>query len=202
MKKIIFLFLPLLLVLTGCSPENENNIITQPFIEEEKEEIYVKSVWITYYELSNMIEDKSEGEFKKEVKKVYKELKEMGFNTVTVQVRAFADAFYKSDYFPVSKYCFGKQGSELKFDILEIMCALAEEYNLRIEAWVNPYRVSFDNDVEKLSEDNIAKKWLNNKKTKSNVFVYDKGIYFNPASKDVTDLIINGAVEIAQNYNV
>ena len=32
--------------------------------------------------------------------------------------------------------------------------------------------------------------------------VTDKGIFFNPASKDVQELIINGVSEIAENYNV
>ena len=142
--------------------ETNEKTTVQPFIESENKkegETYVKSVWITYYELEKMIGNNDEENFRVAVNKAFKDLYEMGFNTVTVQVRAFADAFYKSDYFPLSKYCFGKQGGELKYDVLNILCRAAQRNQLKIEAWVNPYRVSYDSDIEKLSDNNIAKKW-------------------------------------------
>ncbi len=202
MKKVILIILSLSLLLCGCSIDNNINEKTtiQPFIKNNSDE-YVKSVWITYYELRELIGNRNEDEFKKNIDDAFKELYSMGFNSVTVQVRAFADAFYKSDYYPLSKYCFGKQGGEMKYDVLKILCESAKENNLRVEAWINPYRVSFDNDIKKLSDNNIAKKWYKGNK-KSNVYVCKSGIYFNPASKDVTKLIVKGAVEIVKNYDV
>ena len=203
MKKVIIALVCIFALLIGCSPVKQNSEETtvQPFYNGENVK-YVKSVWITYYELEKLIDGKSAEEFKKTVNKAFKQLYSMGFNTVTVQVRAFADAIYKSDLFPVSKYCFGEQGSELKFDVLEILCTGAKNNNLSVEAWVNPYRVSFDNDMEKLCDSNIAKKWYINDKTKSNVYIFDKGIYFNPASEDVKQLIIDGVYEIVNNYDI
>ena len=192
-----------MLTLAGCSagstPLSVNT--AQPFIE-STDEAYVKSVFIAYYELSELIADKTEEQFKNAVNTKLKELKEMGFNSVTVQVRAFADAFYKSDLFPVSKYCFGKEGGELKYDALNIICSQAEKNSIRVEAWVNPYRVSFDKDIDKLSNSNIAKTWYENVKKKQNVYICKSGIYFNPASDDVTALISNGVKEIVEGYNV
>ena len=182
----------------GSEPEKTT---LQPFIE-ETEENYQKAVFITYYELSDLIGDKNEKEFIKAADAMIKELKEMGFNDICVQVHPFADAFYKSELFPVSRYCFGKQGGELKYDVLNILCESADKYDFRIEAWVNPYRISFESDIEKLSDNNIAKSWYNKKKTKSRVFVSDSGIYFNPASDEVTKLICDGVFEIARNYDV
>ena len=72
---------------------------------------------------------------------------------------------------------------------------------LRIEAWINPYRVSQSKDIEELSDNNIAKEWHKSKDKKSNVYIDDK-IYFNPASKDVKELIVNGVKEIVENYAV
>lgn len=202
MKKIFILFLSIIFIFCGCTaPES-----AEPEMKEEKaasvEEVYVKSIWITYYELNELIGDCNEKKFTDKIRGVLKSLSEKGFNTVTVQVRAFADAFYASDYFPVSKYCFGEQGGEMKYDVLKIFCELAAEYNMNVEAWVNPYRVSSDKDINKLSDNNIAKKWYKKKKTKSYVYVSDSGIYFNPASDDVTQLIVNGVAEIAKNYSV
>ena len=200
MKKSILVFLSVLFLLSGCTFQ-ENEAVTQPFTQKDNE-TYVKAVWITYYELYDMIGDKSEEEFVNSANEAFKELYSMGFNTVCVQVRAFADAFYNSEYFPVSKYCFGKEGSELKYDVLKILCTAAKDNNLRLEAWINPYRVSFDKDIENLSDNNIAKKWYKNSKKKSNVYICKSGVYFNPASEEVKKLIINGAVEIAKNYDI
>lgn len=180
----------------------EDKTSIQPFIESDAKEEYIKSVWITYYELRDLIGDSNENEFKIKIDNVFNDLKNWGFNSVTVQIRAFADSFYRSDYYPLSKYCFGVEGGKMKYDVLELLCSAAEKSGIKIEAWINPYRVSFDKDIKKLSDNNIAKKWYKNKEKKSNVYICKSGIYFNPASKDVTNLIINGVKEIVKNYNV
>ena len=192
-KKIILSFL-LILCLVGCTasqplPDKSDNEIEQP---------YIKAVWFSYYELSAFTEDNDEAHFKKAVSKAFKELSSKGFNRVTVQVRPFADAFYKSDYFPVSSYCFGQQGSELIYDPLAIMVEAAHKYNMSIEAWINPYRVSSKNDFSDLSQDNIALTM----KDSEDLIVCDTGIYFNPACDKVNELIINGVREIAKGYAV
>lgn len=144
----------------------------------------------------------NENQFKKNIKSAFDKIKEYGFNTVCVQVRPCADAFYYSKYFPSSRYCFGEQGAELPFDPLAVICELASENELSLEAWINPYRVSQDNNISSLCESNIAKIWYENKKTKSFVYVADNGIYFNPAVDDVTSLIVNGVKEIVENYSI
>lgn len=111
-----------------------------------------------------------------------------------------ADAFYRSKYFPVSVYCFGKAGGELKYDPLELLCKAAHENQLKIEAWFNPYRVSQQNKIEKLSDENIAKKWY--KEKNGNVVIVNQKIYFNPASKAVQKRIVAGVREIVKNYPV
>lgn len=192
MYKKIILSVILIFCLAGCSlslPDGKDAVNAQE---------YVKAVWITYYELSGFTQDSTEQEFKKEINKAFKELKSNGFNRVTVQVRPFADAFYKSDYFPVSSYCFKEQGGDLIYDPLEIMVASAHRYGLSFEAWINPYRVSNSSDFSGLSADNKAVEW----KDTDNLIVCDSGIYFNPASEKVTELIVNGVREIAENYEV
>lgn len=190
MYKKIILSIVLVLLLAGCTVQR-----VQP---QEEEKQYVKAVWITYYELSQFTKDNDEAQFKKSITKAFKKLKNNGFNRVTVQVRPYADAFYASDYFPVSAYCFGQQGSELLYDPLQIMVDTAHKLDLSIEAWVNPYRVSQSNDFSKLSENNIALEW----KDSDNIIACESGIYFNPASSEVTELIVNGVKEIVTKYQV
>jgi uncharacterized lipoprotein YddW (UPF0748 family) len=190
-KKIIASFL-LIIILAGCTMTQSDDKAT------DSTEQYVKAVWITYYELSGFTQNTTEQEFKKSINKAFKELSAKGFNRVTVQVRPFADAFYNSQYFPVSAYCFSQQGSDLIFDPLEIMAEYAHKNNLQIEAWINPYRVSSSNDFTQLSNDNIALQW----KDTENLITCDSGIYFNPASSDVTELISKGVKEIVENYDI
>ena len=197
MKKIIICILSLMLLFCGCSSAANQSEQGEPV-----NAVYVKAVWISYFELESITTNsKTEKDFEKAIKSAFKEIKSDGLNTVTVQVRPCADAFYKSDYFPVSKYCFGVQGCELKYDPLEIMVEVAQQLGLRIEAWINPYRVSQSSDADELSDNNIAKQWLNSEDKKNNVYIDDK-IYFNPASSEVTELIVNGVKEIVSNYAV
>ena len=188
MKKVFLLILSLVLVLSGCSYSRTGNDSAHTKTQRGD---YVKSVWVAYYELQEFIKD-DESDFENEIEKRFSQLKDMGFNTITVQVRPCADAFYKSAYFPSSKYCFGKQGVDMPYDPLKIMCAVAEKQDLSLEAWINPYRVSQDNDINKLCDTNFAKKWYKNKSKKRNIYVSKKAAYFNPASSDVNKLIVNG----------
>lgn len=190
MKKVIPLILILCFAFSSCSLPQNN---TQPVAQKNE---YRKAVWIAYYELSEFTKGKSEYEFEQKINDEFSKLSSYGFNTVTVQIRPCADAFYLSEYFPSSVYFNGTQGGEMLYDPLEIMCSVAQKYKLNIEAWINPYRVSQDDDYTKLSPDNFAIK--NKRMTK----VVDGKIYFNPAYDKVTDLIVNGVKEIVENYNI
>lgn len=190
MKKVIPLILILCFAFSSCSLPQKN---TQPDVQKNE---YRKAVWIAYYELSEFTKGKSEYEFEQKINDEFSKLSSYGFNTVTVQIRPCADAFYLSEYFPSSIYFNGLQGGEMLYDPLEIMCSVAQKYKLNIEAWINPYRVSQDDDYTKLCSDNFAVK--NKKMTK----VVDGKIYFNPAYNKVTDLIVNGVKEIIRNYNI
>ncbi|MBQ7203628.1 MAG: family 10 glycosylhydrolase [Eubacterium sp.] len=171
-----------MLTFSGCSLQSKTNTAPPQFTEvkeQKSNDLYVKSIWLTYYELDNMAKGKTKSEFKENISAAFKRLSNMDFNTVTVQVRAFADAVYESKYFK----------SRYSFDALEIMCEVAEKHNLRLEAWVNPYRVSFDKN-KKVSFDSTM------------LYKSGQGIYFNPASDKVTKLIKKGVVEIVRNYNI
>lgn len=190
MKKVIPLILILCFAFSSCSLPQNN---TQPVAQKNE---YRKAVWIAYYELSEFTKGKSEYEFEQKINDEFSKLSSYGFNTVTVQIRPCADAFYLSEYFPSSVYFNGTQGGEMLYDPLEIMCSVAQKYKLNIEAWINPYRVSQDDDYTKLSPDNFA---IKNKRMTE---VVDGKIYFNPAYDKVTDLIVNGVKEIVENYNI
>lgn len=196
MKKVILIIFSLIFIFCGCS------VSEQPGSGNNSDMDYVKSVWITYFELEQMTtSSETAQDFEKTIKSAFKLIKNIGLNTVTVQIRPCADAFYRSDYFPVSEYCFGAQGAELKYDPLQLMVETAHDLGLRIEAWINPYRVSQSNDISTLCDSNQAKLWYSNEETRNFVYISDK-IYYNPARSEVTQLIVNGVKEIVSNYSV
>lgn len=160
-----------------------------------------KAVWCSFEDLD--FNKKTEKAFTKNIKTMFQNVADMGMNTVVVHVRPFSDAMYPSDYFPWSKIASGKQGKNPGYDPLKIMVQEAHAAKLRVEAWINPYRVSLrSTKISKLSKNNPARKWYSKKKTKRNVLIYGGQIYYNPAKQQVRQLIANGVKEIVDNYEV
>ncbi|NGM62426.1 family 10 glycosylhydrolase [Sphingobacterium sp. SGG-5] len=69
-------------------------------------------------------------------------LKAVGFNTVFVQVRGMADAFYDSPYEPWSASITGTRGQDPGYDVLQFMIDEAHARDLEFHAWINPYRIA------------------------------------------------------------
>lgn len=163
----------------------------------------ISAVWISYTELSMKDENGgNEDSFRDKISEMFDNCADLGINTVFAQVRPFCDAMYPSEIFPWSAYLTGYQGDPVYYDPLEIMVEEAHERGLGLHAWINPFRVSFDTDTDKLSEKNPAKKLLSDEKTKDRVVTADGGMYLCPASTQNHKLIIDGVREIIRNYEV
>ncbi len=160
-----------------------------------------RGVWFSFYDLD--IKEKGEENFRSEICKMFDQVLNLGTNNIFVHVRPFADAFYKSKYFPWSEFLTGTQGKDPGFDPLSVMVTEAHNRKLKLHAWINPFRVSKNDNFEKLSDDNPAKKWKNgSKEDQQKVFLSGGRIYFNPTVSDVHKLIFNGIREIIENYDV
>ena len=158
-------------------------------------------MWISYLELGPWLSSRSQSQFTARVREAFDNCMNFGLNTVIVQVRPFADALYESQYFPWSRFAAGTEGVHPGFDPFEIMVREAHARGLRIEAWINPYRVSHDVSRHPLSQNNIARTWLNEGGNHA-VQAPNGWVVFNPASVRVQELIINGVREIIRNYNI
>lgn len=166
-----------------------------------------KAVWFAYYDFQAYLKQAKKNNasyFRKYFKKVLKRCKNRNLNRIIVQVRPAGDAVYQSDYFPTSAYIAKKQGKKLSYDPLAIMVKEAHKMNIKIEAWINPYRVSFHTKYSKLAKTNPARKWHNSKSAsvRRRVLSYGGQLYYNPSSKEVRRLIINGVKEIVKKYDV
>ncbi len=63
-----------------------------------------------------------------------------GINAVMFQVRGEADALYKSNYEPWSRFLTGTQGQNPGWDPLAWMVEQCHKRNMEIHAWINPFR--------------------------------------------------------------
>ncbi len=82
-------------------------------------------------------------EQKAEIRQILDQHQTDGINTIFFQVRPTADAFYRSDYEPWSRYLTGEQGTapEPFYDPLSYIIEEAHKRNMEVHAWINPFRV-------------------------------------------------------------
>lgn len=157
----------------------------------------MRGVWVSYMELSMENESsKTQKAFENKFTEIAQKCRESGFNTLIVQVRPFCDALYKSSYFPWSHILTGTQGENPQYDALQIMCDICKENNLKIHAWINPYRVSSNETPKKLSDNNP---YIKNSEIGIKT---DNGIFLDPSNETAQQLISDGVKEIAENYDV
>ncbi len=181
MKKIIFLLIILILLILNIKEDTK------------KEEL--KGIFISYIELNKYVNTNNEETSKKNIDKMIENINNFKLNTIILQVRPSSDAIYDSKIFPYSKYISGEEGKKI-YDVLDYFIKKTHEKNLKIYAWINPYRVRTDEDINKITINNPAYKYIG-----TDTLYVNNGIYYNPSKKEVQDLIINGVKEVLE-YDV
>lgn len=162
-----------------------------------------KGIWISYLEYSSAMMNKSAKAFRSTIGEYFDNVKALSFNTVYVQVRAFGDAYYRSELFPTGDRYNGTIGAKLSYDPLEIMVEEAHSRNLSVHAWINPMRLMTDSQLKSLSDSYTIKKWYNDSDKCGKYIVKSDGRwYLNPAYPEVEKLISDGISEIVSGYDV
>lgn len=162
-----------------------------------------KGIWISYLEYSSAMMNKSAKAFRSTIGEYFDNVKALSFNTVYVHVRAFGDAYYRSELFPTGDRYNGTIGAKLSYDPLEIMVEEAHSRNLSVHAWINPMRLMTDSQLKSLSDSYTIKKWYNDSDKCGKYIVKSDGRwYLNPAYPEVEKLISDGISEIVSGYDV
>ena len=155
-----------------------------------------RAVWVSYLEFSSMAWDSAEA-FAASAAALMDDCAALGLNTVILQVRPFADALYPSELFPWHHGITGAQGTDPGYDPLAIMVEAAHARGLRLEAWINPYRVALNETLPgALAENSLAHthpEWVKQ---------VGGGLYLEPSDPGVQDYICRGVAEIVENYEV
>ena len=161
-----------------------------------------RAVWVSYIEYEQM-DFQSEDALRPQAASMMKNIKDAGLNTVILHTRPFGDAMYKSEIFPMSHIVTGTQGGDAGYDPFAVMIEEARLAGLRVEAWVNPYRVKLtENKPATLAQSNPAVKFMADDATKDYVIEVNGGLWYNPAIPAVRELIVDGVAEICENYDI
>lgn len=160
-----------------------------------------KACWISFLDIEVLLQDKNEKDFRAKVSAMYDNVIKYNMNTVIVHVRALGDAMYPSDYYPWAAY-FTTDRTDPGYDPLQIMIDLAHQKNLQFEAWINPYRLSRDNEstlsfkatpyYEQFLPFTIEYKTSGGQTC----------LVLDPSRQETRDLITNGVREIVRRYDV
>lgn len=186
---LVFL-LSLIIAVLKLTPDKGADVME---IEEKR------AIFISYIELSKYLKGKDAITMKNTIDDMLDTICEFTFNMVLLQVRSFSDAIYPSSIFPSSRMIVENEGDELPFDILDYFIEAAHKRSLELHAWINPYRIRNAKDMNNISLKNPAYEWQGTNKVKE---IAGKGLFYNPAEKEVESLIIEGVQEILDNYAV
>lgn len=207
MKKLLPLFLIICLLLSSCQLSNQSSFVLDETTTETEpvfkpvEQTEMRGVWISCYDHISAA-GKTKKEYKSETDKMFKAIKNTGFNAAFVHLRAFSDAFYKSEIYPYSSYIAGSEGADLPFDPFEVILESAEKYGISVHGWINPFRISTKTDPNQLSDSNPAKTILENGNSEGEICILSNGIYYNPSHTENHKRIIDGVREIVSKYDI
>lgn len=156
-----------------------------------------RSLWFSYLDWM-LLDMENETRFRASVERVLDRCAELGFGTLILHVRPFADALYPSAFYPWSILLTGVQGRAPGFDPLEIFVEQGHQRKLRVEAWVNPYRIRMNSQLPggELAPEHPALRhpeWTRKA---------GDGLWFDPALPQVRELVTEGVRELVTRYPV
>lgn len=122
-------------------------------INEEEE---IRGVYISYLEYLTYFQNNAVAINKAYINKMLDNIKSLNFNTIFLHVSPFSDSIYDSRIFPYSYTLSGQEGKNPGMDYLEYFIKESKKRNIKIHAWINPYRISNESDTSLLSKDNPA----------------------------------------------
>ena len=169
----------------------------------------IRGVWFSTVENIDLVPFETKEEGMKFIDGVIETYKKYNLNCIVFQVRPTNDAMYRSSINPWSKYLNKDRMEDVDpgFDMFGYLVEKANENNMEVHAWINPYRVT-NRDLSKanmtkmdylntLSERNFARINPNLVLETS-----EHHLILDPASVEVQNYLVDTVMEIANNYNI
>lgn len=160
-----------------------------------KKEEETRAIFVSYIELNKYIKGNDYEISKRNIRKIIKNIKKLKCNTIILQVRSASDAIYKSNIYPLSLNIVNTEYDDY-YDVLDYFIKESHKSNVKVIAWINPYRIRTTCDKTTITEKNPAYKYLD-----TDIVYINNGIYYNPSKQETEDLIVKGVEEVL-NYDV
>jgi len=193
MRNIRLLLAIFLLSITfSCSVTRE---VSQPIVEKSEKREF-RGAWIqTVFqgEYASMTVEQMKADFIRKLDY----LQACGINAIIFQVRPEADAFYRSNIEPWSRFFTGEQGKAPKgnFDLMDFLIKECHDRNMEFHAWLNPYRAKA-NDKAVLAANHVYHQY-------PEWFVtYNNQLLFDPGRPESRQHICNVVRDIVLRYEV
>lgn len=187
MKKILVIIILSIVLISNIKLDRTS-------IKKEEEE-ETRAIFVSYIELNKYIKGNDYEISKRNIRKIIKNIKSLKCNTIILQVRSASDAIYKSNIYPMSLNIVNTEYDDY-YDVLDYFIKESHKSNVKIIAWINPYRIRTTCDKNTITEKNPAYKYLD-----TDIVYINNGIYYNPSKQETEDLIVKGVEEVL-NYDV
>lgn len=175
-------------------------LLTQSAVSQDLPKREMRAVWIATVEnidwpTSPLLTADAQ---KKEMTSLLDLVKEYNLNTVVLQIRPAADAFYPSTLEPWSQWLTGVQGKppEPLYDPLEFAIRECRKRGLDIHVWLNPYRAIRDTTIHVTAPDHITRthpEWF---------LTYGTTKYFDPGWQQTRDHVARVVSDIVRRYDI
>lgn len=185
MKKILIIIILSIVLISNIKLDRTS-------IKKEEE---TRAIFVSYIELNKYIKENDYEISKRNIRKIIKNIKKLKCNTIILQVRSASDAIYKSNIYPMSLNIVNTEYDDY-YDVLDYFIKESHKSNVKVIAWINPYRIRTTCDKTTITEKNPAYKYLD-----TDIVYINNGIYYNPSKQETEDLIVKGVEEVL-NYDV
>lgn len=170
----------------------------------------MKGLWLFQYTSSTSLfkngsSQRSESSYRELVQRIIDNMATDGFNTIFLQVRPYGDALYPSEVYPPSPYATSSTGygGSFTYDPLEVFIEIAHEQGISVQAWLNPMRLMTTSSMSSISAKYKLKQWYNDSSKNGTYIVANGGRYYlNPAYPETRQLVVDGVMEICENYDI
>ena len=194
MNKFKYLiFIIFIIIISSCG--SSKTALTQPHDASPKREF--RGAWIQTVGQSRYYQMNSSA-MKHYLSEMVRKFDEAGINAIIFQIRPEADAFYKSDLEPWSRYLTGIQGKapdDPDFDPLAFIIEESHKRGMELHAWLNPYRVKTSMS-NVLAPDHIYYRYPER-------FVqYGNQLFFDPGLPENRTYICEVVRDIVSRYDV
>ena len=154
--------------------------------------VWIQTAWQSRYQQMNS------AAMKHYIAEMVRKLDDVGVNAIIFQIRPEADAFYKSDLEPWSRFLTGRQGvapDDPTFDPLAFIIDECHKRGMELHAWMNPYRVKSSMMTE-LASNHLY--WSEPER----FLEYGNQLFFDPGLPENRSFISTVVRDIVSRYDV